>query len=190
MPEELAVIQNRIAELRRELNYHNRRYYVLDSPEISDAAYDTLMQDLQQLETQYPQFLTPDSPTQRVGAAPIEAFGVIEHRLPLLSLANAFEKNDLLAWHTRTAKLLKAPQFDMICEHKIDGLAIALVYENRQFKQGATRGDGLHGEDITRNLRTVRSIPLSVPADAPPRFEVRGEDYLPKTGFRKLNLAR
>jgi len=187
---DLQTIQKRIAELRKELNYHNHRYYVLDSPEISDAEYDKLMQELRQLETDYPQFLTPDSPTQRVGAAPAAAFNVIVHRMPLLSLGNAFEKADLLIWHTRTAKLLNTSQFDLVCEHKIDGLAIALVYVNGQFVQGATRGDGIHGEDITRNLKTVRSIPLSVSGEAPVRFEVRGEVYLPKTGFHKLNLER
>ena len=190
MAVDLQTIQKRIAELRKELNYHNHRYYVLDSPEISDAEYDKLMQELRQLETDYPQFLTPDSPTQRVGAAPAAAFNVIVHRMPLLSLGNAFEKADLLIWHTRTAKLLNTSQFDLVCEHKIDGLAIALVYVNGQFVQGATRGDGIHGEDITRNLKTVRSIPLSVSGEAPVRFEVRGEVYLPKTGFHKLNLER
>jgi len=190
LPADFADIQKRILELRQELNYHNHRYYVLDSPEISDAAYDALMQELRRLEAAYPQFLTPDSPTQRVGAAPITAFGIIVHRLPLLSLANAFEKADLLAWHARTAKLLGTAQFDMVCEHKIDGLAIALVYENGQFTQGATRGDGIKGENITQNLKTIRSIPLSVGAGAPPRFEVRGEVYLPKAGFLKLNAER
>jgi len=190
LPADFADIQKRINELRKELNYHNHRYYVLDSPEISDAAYDALLQELRRLEADYPQFLTPDSPTQRVGAAPVTAFGVIEHRLPLLSLANAFEPADLLAWHTRTAKLINIPQFDMVCEHKIDGLAVALVYENGQFLQGATRGDGIKGENITQNLKTIRSIPLSVGAGAPPRFEVRGEVYLPKAGFLKLNTER
>jgi len=190
LPADFADIQKRILELRQELNYHNHRYYVLDSPEISDAAYDALMQELRRLEAAYPQFLPPDSRTERGGAAPITAFGIIVHRLPLLSLANAFEKADLLAWHARTAKLLGTAQFDMVCEHKIDGLAIALVYENGQFTQGATRGDGIKGENITQNLKTIRSIPLSVGAGAPPRFEVRGEVYLPKAGFLKLNAER
>ncbi|MDD5189782.1 MAG: NAD-dependent DNA ligase LigA [Dehalococcoidales bacterium] len=190
MSEHLNAVQKHIAELRKELNYHNHRYYVLDSPEISDAEYDKLIQELRKLEADYPQFLTPDSPTQRVGGAPAAAFHVITHPVPLLSLANAFEKADLLAWHTRTAKLLSTAQFDLVCEHKIDGLKIALVYENGQFVQGATRGDGIHGEDITLNLKTVRSIPLSVPGDAPTRFEVQGEIYLPKAGFKKLNIER
>ncbi len=182
--------QKRIQELRAEINHHNYRYYVLDSPEISDAEYDTLMRELQQLEAQYPQFLTPDSPTQRVGAEPLEAFGVVEHPLPLLSLGNAFAKDELLAWHSRTAKMLGHTSFDFVGEHKIDGLAVALTYVNGRFATGATRGDGLRGEDITQNLRTIRSIPLSVPKDAPSRFEVRGEVYLPVAGFHKINKER
>ncbi|MCX6003580.1 MAG: NAD-dependent DNA ligase LigA [Chloroflexi bacterium] len=186
----LSVIQKRIEELRQKLDYHNYRYYVLDSPEISDEEYDSLMRELKQLEEQYPQFLTPDSPTQRVGAAPLEAFGVVKHPLPLLSLGNAFVTEDLFAWHARALKLLGVQQFDMVCEHKMDGLAVALTYVNGHLTTGATRGDGFHGEDITQNLRTIRSIPLSVPKDAPPRFEVRGEVYLPKIGFHKLNKER
>jgi DNA ligase (NAD+) len=187
---DLTDIQNQINGLRKQLNYHNNRYYVLDSPEISDAEYDNLMQSLRKLEEQYPQFLTPDSPTQRVGAAPVEALGVVEHPLPLLSLGNAFVTEDLYAWHARTLKLLGISQFDMVCEHKMDGLAIALTYVNSHFVRGATRGDGFRGEDITLNLRTIHSIPLSVPKDAPSRFEVRGEVYLPKAGFQKLNKER
>ncbi|MDD5288481.1 MAG: NAD-dependent DNA ligase LigA [Dehalococcoidales bacterium] len=187
---DLSAVQKRIEELRQKLNYHNYRYYVLDSPEISDAEYDSAMQELRRFETQYPQLLTPDSPTQRVGAAPIEAFGVVEHPLPLLSLGNAFVTEDLYAWHTRTLKLLGVEQFDMVCEHKMDGLAIALTYIDGQFTTGATRGDGFRGENITQNLKTIRSIPLSVPKDAPLRFEVRGEVYLPKAGFNKLNKER
>jgi len=187
---DLSAIQKRIEELRQKLNYHNYRYYVLDSPEISDEEYDSVMCELKRLEKQHPQFLTPDSPTQRVGATPLEAFGVVEHPLPLLSLGNAFVTEDLFAWHTHTLKLLGVEQFDMVCEHKMDGLAIALTYVNGQFTTGATRGDGFRGENITQNLRTIRSIPLSVSKDAPSRFEVRGEVYLPKVGFRKLNKER
>jgi DNA ligase (NAD+) len=187
---DLTDIQNKIDELRKQINYHINRYFVLDSPEISDAEYDGLMQQLRKLEAEYPQFLTPDSPSQRVGAAPVAALGIVEHPLPLLSLGNAFVTEDLYAWHTRTLKLLGVSQFDMVCEHKMDGLAIALTYVNGQFVQGATRGDGYRGEDITRNLRTIHSIPLSVPKDAPSRFEVRGEVYMPKAGFQKLNKER
>jgi DNA ligase (NAD+) len=180
----------RIDKLKAEINHHNYRYYVLDSPEISDTEYDDLMRELKELEEQYPQFLTPDSPTQRVGAAPVEAFGVVEHPLPLLSLGNAFSNDELQAWHTRTVKLLGSVEFDFVGEHKIDGLAVALTYINGQLTTGATRGDGFRGENITQNLKTIRSIPLSVPGDAPPRFEVRGEVYLSKTGFHRLNEER
>ena len=187
---DLTDILNEIAGLKKQLNYHNYRYHVLDSPEISDAEYDALMLQLRKLEADYPQFLTPDSPSQRVGAAPVEALGIVEHPIPLLSLGNAYVTEDLYAWHARTLKLLGVTQFDMVCEHKMDGLAIALTYVDGQFVRGATRGDGFRGEDITQNLRTIHSIPLSVPKDAPPRFEVRGEVYLPKAGFQKLNKER
>ncbi len=187
---DLGRAKQQIERLRAKINHHNYRYYVLDSPEISDAEYDELMRELKGLEEKYPQFLTPDSPTQRVGAAPVEAFGVVEHPYPLLSLGNAFSKDELLAWHTRISKLVGGKGFDFAGEHKIDGLAVALTYVNGSFTTGATRGDGFRGEDITQNLRTVRSIPLSVPRDAPPRFEVRGEVYLPKAGFHKLNQER
>jgi len=182
--------KERIEKLRVEINHHNYRYYVLDSPEISDAEYDDLMRELKRLEEEYPELQTPDSPTQRVGAEPVEAFGVVEHPFPLLSLGNAFSSAELNGWYTRTVKLVGNASFDFVVEHKIDGLAVALTYVNGQLTTGATRGDGYRGENITQNLRTIRSIPLSVPVDAPPRFEVRGEVYLSKTGFHKLNQER
>jgi DNA ligase (NAD+) len=187
---ESADVKERINHLRELINHHNYRYYVLDNPEISDADYDTLMRELQQLEEQYPEFLSPDSPTQRVGAAPVEAFGVVEHPLPMLSLGNVFSRDELLAWYTRTLKLVDGQTLDFICEHKIDGLAVALTYINGQFITGATRGDGFRGENITQNLRTIKSIPLSVSHDAPERFEVRGEVFLPIAGFKRLNQER
>ncbi|MBN1176584.1 MAG: NAD-dependent DNA ligase LigA [Dehalococcoidales bacterium] len=177
-------------QLKTEINHHNYRYYVLDSIEISDAEYDDLMRELKRLEEEYPQLLTPDSPTQRVGAAPLEAFGVVEHPQPLLSLGNVFSNEELLAWYTRTVKLAGNTQFDFVGEHKYDGLAVALTYADGKLVTGATRGDGFRGENITQNLKTIRSIPLSVSKDAPPRFEVRGEVYLSKTGFHKLNKER
>jgi DNA ligase (NAD+) len=183
-------VKQRIAELRETINHHNYRYYVLDSPEISDAEYDELMKELRQLEADHPELVTPDSPTQRIGAPPVEAFGVVEHPQPLLSLANAFSYEELAAWYKRVSNLLGGRQFDLVCEPKIDGLAIALTYVDGFLVTGATRGDGYRGEDITQNLRTIRSIPLSVPREAPPRFEVRGEVYLPKAGFKKLNEER
>jgi DNA ligase (NAD+) len=182
--------KQRIEELRKTINHHNYRYYVLDSPEISDAEYDELMEELRQLEAEHPELVTPDSPTQRIGAPPVEAFGVVEHPQPLLSLANAFSDEELAAWHRRVSNLLGGRQFDIVCEPKIDGLAVALTYVDGLLVTGATRGDGYRGENITRNLKTVRSIPLSVSKEAPPRFEVRGEVYLPKAGFKKLNEER
>ncbi len=182
--------KQRIEELRSLINYHNYRYYVLDSPEISDAEYDELMRELRQLEAEHLDLITPDSPTQRIGAPPVEEFGVVEHPEPLLSLANAFSYEELAAWHKRATNLLGGRSFDLVCEPKIDGLAVALTYVDGLLVTGATRGDGYRGENITQNLRTIRSIPLSVPKEAPPRFEVRGEVYLPKAGFKKLNEER
>ena len=186
----LEEIKQRIDELKNQINHHNYRYYVLDSPEVSDNEYDLLIRELKQLEGKYPQFLTPDSPTQRVGAAPVEALGVVEHPLPLLSLGNAFSEEELKTWYTRISKLLDQAEFNFVGEHKIDGLAVALTYVNGQLATGATRGDGFRGENITPNLRTIHSLPLSVSKKAPPRFEVRGEVFLPKAGFHKLNRER
>jgi len=151
--------KRRAAELREQLNIHNRLYHVLDSPEISDADYDLLMRELKDLEAEHPALVTPDSPTQRVGAAPVEAFGVVEHPQPLLSLGNVFSTEELEGWHARTAKLLGGESFDLVCEHKIDGLAVALTYADGKLVTGATRGDGFRGEDITQNLRTPETPP-------------------------------
>jgi len=188
---DLEGVAERIKRLREQINYHNYRYYVLDSPEISDAEYDELMRELRRLEEEHPELITPDSPTQRVGAAPVEAFGTVRHRVPMLSLANAFEFEDLLAWRRRNWNLLgEEVDFDFVCEHKLDGLAVSLIYEDGLLVTGATRGDGYEGEDVTQNLRTIRSIPLSVPGDAPRHFEVRGEVILTKEGFKRLNEER
>jgi len=184
------VFQARLAaeELRSEINRHDYLYYVLNQPEISDAEYDELMRKLRTIEEHYPELVTPDSPTQRVPGQPVEAFGVVEHRVPLLSLANAFNFEELRAWYRRACSLGEVEGFDMVVEHKIDGLSVALVYENGRFIQGATRGDGLRGENVTENLKTIRSIPLFLRGnDVPPRFEVRGEVYMPKDAFEKLN---
>ncbi|MBI2846658.1 MAG: NAD-dependent DNA ligase LigA [Chloroflexi bacterium] len=182
--------KERVEWLRREINRHNYLYYALNSPEISDAEYDELMKGLRKLEEQYPQLITPDSPTQRVGATPLEEFGTVEHPVPMLSLANSFNHEELLEWHKRATKLLGGDGFDFVCELKIDGLAVALTYENGLLVQGATRGDGFKGEDVTQNLRTIKSIPLSVSKNSLRKFEVRGEVYLPKASFRKLNEER
>jgi DNA ligase (NAD+) len=190
MAEMLDEIKSKIAKLREEINHHNYLYYVLDAPEISDAEHDKLMHALRELEKQHPQLITPDSPTQRVGAAPVEAFGIVEHRIPLLSLADVGNDEELDAWYKRVIKLLNGEKFNFVCEHKIDGLAMALTYINGKLEIGATRGDGNRGENITQNIRTIRSVPLTLPKEAPARFEVRGEVYLPKTGFKKVNEER
>jgi DNA ligase (NAD+) len=180
----------RVAELREEINRHNHLYHVLDSPEISDAEYDALMVELRGLEQEFPELITPESPTQRVGAAPVEAFGVVQHPVPMLSLANVFSADELAAWYKRTSNLVPGREMDFVCELKMDGLAVALTYIDGRLDTGATRGDGYRGEDITQNLKTIRSIPLAVSGDVPPRFEVRGEVFLSKKGFEKLNRER
>jgi len=181
----------RVEELRSQIAYHNYRYFVLDAPEISDAEFDALMNELRELEARYPELITPDSPTQRVGAAPVEQLGIVEHRVPLLSLANAFNAGDLRNWHRRVCALLERDRFAMVCEPKIDGLAVALVYEDGRLVTAATRGDGMRGENITQNVRTIRSVPQRLQSkDVPPRFEVRGEVYMTKSGFEKLNFER
>ena len=178
-------------ELRSQVNYHDYLYFVKDAPEVSDAEYDELMRRLRAIEEHYPQLITPDSPTQRVGGRTAEAFSVVEHRLPMLSLANAFNFTQLQAWHKRATNLAGRESFQMVCEPKIDGLAVALVYENGRFTQGATRGDGYRGENITENLKTIRSIPMQVRGKKHPGlFEVRGEVYMPKSSFEKLNVER
>ena len=181
----------RIAKLREEINHHNHRYHVLDDPVISDAQYDVLMQELRSLEAERPELVTPDSPTQRVGAAPQQGFAEVVHPLPMLSLGNAFDTEELYAWYRRTLDLLNGAKFDMVCELKIDGLAVALTYEEGRLVRGATRGNGTSGEDVTSNLRTIRSIPLAIIGDsAPRRFEVRGEVYFPRSGFDRMNEER
>lgn len=182
-----ASVVARVEGLRQELNYHNHRYYVLDDPVISDAEYDQLLQELRGLEEAHPELLTADSPTQRVGAAPAEGFTQVQHRLPMLSLANAFDLDALGAWHRRVQGLLEVDDFPIVCELKIDGLAVSLIYQYGVLVQGATRGNGLVGEDVTQNLRTVRSIPLTLMGDPPPYLEVRGEVYMPLASFRRLN---
>ncbi|MBM3941541.1 MAG: NAD-dependent DNA ligase LigA [SAR202 cluster bacterium] len=187
---ETSTIAQQAADLRREINYHNYRYYALDDPVISDAEYDRLMQELRRLEEAQPELVTADSPTQRVGAAPASGFSQIQHNIPLLSLANAFSLEALQAWHRRVTTLLNTQEVPLTCELKIDGLAISLVYENGVLAWGATRGDGIVGEDVTQNLRTVRSVPLTLQGDPPPYLEVRGEIYMPIASFRKLNEER
>jgi DNA ligase (NAD+) len=180
----------RAENLRQQLNYHNYRYYVLDAPEIADVEYDALMQELRAIEADHPELQSPDSPTQRVGAGPAEQFAVVQHRVPMLSLGNAFSADALRAWHERISRLLGREVRDFTVEPKIDGLAIMLRYEQGRFTVGATRGDGSQGEDITSNLRTVRTVPLALHHDPPPYLEVRGEVYLSRAAFAKINDER
>ena len=176
--------------MRRELNYHNHRYYTLDAPTIKDWQYDALMRELRQLEADHPDLFTPDSPTQRVGGDPSPAFTEVQHSRPMLSLGNAFDFDELAAWHKRITGLLDGEPFDMVCELKIDGLAVNLTYENGVLAQGATRGNGTTGEDVTRNLRTIKTIPLTLEGFVPSLLEVRGEVYLPIAEFSRLNAER
>lgn len=180
----------RIVELRTQLNFHNYRYYALDDPEITDGEYDLLIRELRQLEEQHPELITSDSPTQRVGAAPSDGFTQVQHTQPMLSLGNAFNLEELEAWYRRSKNLMDDAEFDLVCELKIDGLAVNLTYQNGTLVQGATRGDGTVGEDVTQNLRTIRSIPVTLQGDPPAHLEVRGEVYLPLDEFRLLNEGR
>jgi DNA ligase (NAD+) len=188
--DEWAETTERYQQLVEVINYHNRRYYLLDAPEIADGEYDQLMRELREIEADHPELQSPESPTQRVGAGPSEQFAIVEHRVPMLSLANAFSADALRAWHERITRVAGRPVHDFTIEPKIDGLAIMLRYDQGRFSVGATRGDGSQGEDITANLRTVRSVPLALD-DSPPRhLEVRGEVYLSAEAFQKINDER
>jgi len=179
----------RILELRTKIDRANRQYYVLDHPEITDAEYDALFRELVELETQYPELVTPDSPTQRVGGPPSDAFAKVTHRTPMLSLANAFEREEVREFDKRVHRGLGDVGVQYVTELKIDGLAMSLLYEGGRYKIGATRGDGYVGEDVTPNVKTIPSVPLSVtiPKEFPQTFEVRGEVYMPKRSFERLN---
>ena len=187
----LIAIQKQINDLRMQLNDHNYRYYVLDDPLISDSEYDQLFRELQKLETDNPTLITEDSPTRRVGAEPLSSFGSWTHRMPMLSLANAMNEDELAAFDTRVKKGLDTEKdLEYMAEPKLDGLAVELVYENGFFVNGSTRGDGITGEDITQNLKTITAIPLSLRKNGqknPPLLEVRGEVFITKDGFKKLN---
>jgi DNA ligase (NAD+) len=179
--------KRRVEELREVISHHDYRYHVLDDPEVSDAEYDLLMRELRGLEDEFPELITPDSPTQRVGGAPTELFAPATHRVPMLSLDNAFSWEELNAWGKRVERTL-GRQADFVCELKIDGLAVALTYEDGAYTRGATRGDGFTGDDITSNIRTIRQVPMRLRDENPPAvLEVRGEVYLPVKAFERLN---
>ena len=185
-------VRKKVETLRKQLDHHNYRYYVLDDPEVADREYDTLLRELQKLEQNHPELVTHDSPTQRIGARPLEAFGSVDHRLPMLSLENAMSDEELIAFDERVKKGLDVDKsIEYVAELKMDGLAVELVYENGTFVRGSTRGDGFTGEGITQNLRTVRAIPLKLRDQKwPSSFEVRGEVFMDKQGFVLLNEQR
>jgi len=184
-------VAQRIAALRSEIEYHNRQYYVYDAPVVPDAEYDRLMRELQALEREHPQLVTPDSPTQRVGDQPLAGFDEVQHRLPMLSLENAFDEEEMGEFERRIRDRLKSADDETLAyqaEPKLDGLAVSLRYEKGRLVQGATRGDGSRGEDVTGNLRTIKAIPLRLErSDWPEVLEVRGEVFMPKRGFETLN---
>ena len=180
----------RAAELRELLNRYNEEYFVRDAPSVSDAEYDALMRELRAIEDAHPKLRTPDSPTQRVGAAPSKAFAAYTHGVPMLSLGNAFGEEELVAWYARLTKLLDGARVAFTAELKIDGLAVSLRYRDGLFESGATRGDGVAGEEVTANLRTVRSIPLRLREAPSGLLEVRGEVYMRRSDFERLNERR
>ncbi|HEV7391451.1 MAG TPA: NAD-dependent DNA ligase LigA [Burkholderiales bacterium] len=184
-------VRGRVATLREQIERHNYQYYALDVPLVSDAEYDALFRELQELEEKFPELVTPDSPTQRIGTQPQAEFGEVRHRLPMLSLGNAFENEDVIAFDRRVREALAVEQVEYAAEPKFDGLAISLTYADGVFVRGATRGDGYTGEDVTANLRTIRAIPMRIAArKAPALLEVRGEVLMLKRDFEAMNAAQ
>lgn len=182
--------RSRIRELRQEIERHDYRYHVLDDPEVPDAEYDRLMRELRDLEAQHPALITPESPTRRVGAEPLAGFAETRHRVPMLSLENAFDTGELRAFDRRVRERLGREHIRYLAEPKLDGLAVSLTYETGRLSRAATRGDGQRGEDVTAQVRTIRSIPLRLRGRGWPEFmEVRGEIFLPKSGFEAINAT-
>jgi DNA ligase (NAD+) len=189
-------LEKKLEALREKIRHHEYRYFVLDDPEISDAQFDQLTHELKQLEAKHPELVTPDSPTQRVGGKPRQGFGKAPHSSPMLSLDNTYSEDELRNWERRVYELSGREAIDYVCELKLDGMSLALRYETGKLVRGITRGDGTTGEDVTLNVRTVRSIPLSIPkeklkkAGIPENFEVRGEMLMPLAAFRRMNEER
>ena len=189
-------VEKQIDELRETLRHHEYLYYGLDAPEVSDAQYDTWMRELRALEDAHPELRTPDSPTQRVGGKPKEGFAKVAHSRPMLSLDNAYNEEELREWDRRVHELAGGEEIAYACELKMDGLSLALTYEGGRLVRGVTRGDGVIGEDVTSNVRTIRSVPLSISgaklrdSGMPEDFEIRGEVVLPLAAFQKLNAER
>ena len=186
--EDLSIKQN-IEALTKELHHHNYLYYVESTPEISDYDFDQKLKELQQLENQYPQYADPNSPTKRVGGDITKKFQVVTHEYPMLSLSNTYSKEEIIDWENRIKKLIDGnPEY--VCELKYDGVAIGIKYRNGEFYQAVTRGDGTKGEDISTNVRTIKSIPLILRGDFPEKFEIRGEIFYPLEAFTQLNKQR
>lgn len=183
-------VEKRVQEIRDQLVHHDYCYHVLDSPIITDGQYDQMMRELRNLEEKYPELIQAESPTQRIAQSPSKKFIPASHRLPMLSLSNVFNLDEFIAWHDRVTNLLGQSDVSMVCELKIDGLAVSLMYEEGRFIRGATRGDGQTGEDITNNIRTISSIPLMLIGDNHVDIEVRGEVYMPVAAFQNLNAQR
>jgi len=183
----LTDIKQRIEELRTKIRDADYKYYVLNEPDISDYEYDMMMKELEALETQYPELITPDSPTQRVSGEPINKFEIVYHKIPMLSLSNSYDFGDLIEFDRRIRNTLGNEPYEYVCELKFDGIAVSLIYENGIFIKGATRGDGIKGDDVTKNLKTIKALPLSVNSDKFKNFEVRGEVFINKEDFEKIN---
>src|SRR5246127_4435976 len=188
--------ERKINALRKKIRYHKYRYYVLAGPKMGDAEFDKLMQQLKKLEAEHPDQIAPDSPTQRVGGKPREGFVKVRHSSQMLSLDNTYSEEELRSWERRVHELSGRKDVEYVCELKLDGMSMALRYAHSHLERGITRGDGSEGEDVTLNVRTARSVPLSIPpaklkaADMPPDFEVRGEMLMPLAGFKRMNEER
>ena len=190
MVERESAAKKRIADLRAEIAEHNRRYYEEAAPTISDREYDKLYRELSDLEVQFPQFASADSPTQQVGGTPLKAFAQVTHCVPMLSLDNTYSEEEVADFYRRLERLLPNENIPVVIEPKIDGVAVSLLYDGGELRHAATRGDGTTGDDITQNIRTIRSVPAKLKGDAPKVLEVRGEVFMHKEGFAKLNAAR
>src|ERR1019366_1364102 len=185
----MASVQKRIEELRKQIDHHNQRYYVDAKPEISDRDFDRLLAELKTLESEHPELLTPDSPSQRVGGKPIDGFTTVRHREPMLSIDNSYSAHDLREFDRRVRRLLGAEPVTHVVELKIDGVAMSLTFVNGVFTIGATRGDGENGDDVTHNLKMIHDVPLRLP-ESPPHFEARGEVYMTRADFANNNRDR
>ncbi|HET9857917.1 MAG TPA: hypothetical protein VFP99_08785, partial [Chthoniobacterales bacterium] len=190
MAKDEAQAAKRIKELRKKIEIHNYRYYVKAEPTVSDREYDREYKELVDWETLFPALITRDSPTRRVGGQRLEGFAQIQHRVPMLSLDNTYSEDEVANFYKRITRLLPDEKIPVVIEPKVDGVAVSVLYENGRLKYAATRGDGLVGDDITQNIKTIRSVPYQLRGTAPKVFEVRGEAYLDKDGFKKLNKER